>query len=514
MIPDTRQRSLFEAGIVEDGWKLESCISDFVNPDPELIFLGGTRLRDYLEARDSEWVIRLRTILQRLDLSGLRAVYHPSGRRPVDPIIVLGLILFGMIEGKWSLRELERLSNMDVRAWWICGGVTVDHSTIGKFILKHGGVFGGEVFERLTREVLKELHLGRTDVAGDGTVIEAVASRYGLLRQEAMREARQQSEAALAIDPDNEDAKNAVRDLQEAEAVLLARREKKELHGKSGEKTSVHPREPEACVQPLKNKTKRPAYKPSVLANELRIIVGQEVTSVNETEALPNMLDQHERIVGERVERLLLDAGYSNKKVFELAMAGDLDLLCPAGKADQDEWDKQGYEGKYHKQQFEYLERENIYRCPSGMALRLRESSIDARGATYEKYQCGDCIQCHQRSHCTTSQHGRTIKRYDVDQYKEVMQKVLQQSTAREKYRQRKAMVEPVFSELKLIQGLTRFSRRGLGKVRIEFALHCMAHNMRRAVRGRNASIVFYFSFEVTKARIFEKNRMTMMFWY
>jgi hypothetical protein len=51
----------------------------------------------------------------------------------------------------------------------------------------------------------------------------------------------------------------------------------------------------------------------------------------------------------------------------------------------------------------------------------------------------------------------------------------------RRRYRQRQAMVEPVFGVLKQRQGLTRFRRRGLAGVRREFALHVMAYNLGRA---------------------------------
>ena len=49
-------------------------------------------------------------------------------------------------------------------------------------------------------------------------------------------------------------------------------------------------------------------------------------------------------------------------------------------------------------------------------------------------------------------------------------------------------MVEPEFSELKGIQGLQRFRRRGLDKVRLKFALHATAHNLRRLVALTQAS--------------------------
>ena len=48
--------------------------------------------------------------------------------------------------------------------------------------------------------------------------------------------------------------------------------------------------------------------------------------------------------------------------------------------------------------------------------------------------------------------------------------------------RQRKAIVEPVFSALRQQRGLSRFRRRGLAGVKREFALHILAYNVARAV--------------------------------
>jgi hypothetical protein len=53
---------------------------------------------------------------------------------------------------------------------------------------------------------------------------------------------------------------------------------------------------------------------------------------------------------------------------------------------------------------------------------------------------------------------------------------------ARLAYSQRKAMVEPVFADLKECQKFRRFRRRGLVKVRVEFSLRATAHNLRRLV--------------------------------
>jgi len=59
---------------------------------------------------------------------------------------------------------------------------------------------------------------------------------------------------------------------------------------------------------------------------------------------------------------------------------------------------------------------------------------------------------------------------------------VMQQLGAQCVFKQRKAMVEPVFARLRGQQRLNRFSCRGLAAVRREFALHAMAYSLACAV--------------------------------
>ena len=77
---------------------------------------------------------------------------------------------------------------------------------------------------------------------------------------------------------------------------------------------------------------------------------------------------------------------------------------------------------------------------------------------------------------------GRRIRRLEGDEAKEALREVMRQPQAQKEFAQRQAMVEPVFSHLRIIQGLTRFRRLGLAGVKREFALHVLAYNLSRAV--------------------------------
>ncbi|MGH9485904.1 MAG: transposase [Terriglobales bacterium] len=57
----------------------------------------------------------------------------------------------------------------------------------------------------------------------------------------------------------------------------------------------------------------------------------------------------------------------------------------------------------------------------------------------------------------------------------------------RARHRRRKAIVEPVFGWIKNVLGFRRFSLRGLRKVRSEWAMVCLAVNLKRLQRLQTA---------------------------
>lgn len=61
---------------------------------------------------------------------------------------------------------------------------------------------------------------------------------------------------------------------------------------------------------------------------------------------------------------------------------------------------------------------------------------------------------------------------------KERMQRKLATRRGRRLYARRKAIVEPVFGQIKHARGFRQFLRRGLGRVQQEWALICTAHNL------------------------------------
>ena len=67
---------------------------------------------------------------------------------------------------------------------------------------------------------------------------------------------------------------------------------------------------------------------------------------------------------------------------------------------------------------------------------------------------------------------------------REQMKQKLASQAGRDLYRMRKAIVEPVFGQIKEWRGLRRFSLRGLDNVRGEWKLVCLTHNLLKLFRS------------------------------
>jgi hypothetical protein len=444
-----------------------------------------------------ERVIEMRSLVRELDYSKLLKPYPGVGRRPFHPAAMVGLIIYGLLSAQRSLRGLSQLAARDVGAWWMASGLIPDHSTIGKFIVMHADVLTEEFFEVTTRHMASTLGIRVGDAAGDGTVIEAAASHWKTIKLEAAQQAARDAEAAAAAAPEDSEAQakaqakaQATKQVEQAVAKRVARAEsmRKPTGG-----IKVSPTEPDAVVQPVKSGAVRPSYKPSVLANRERLIVGKEVVASDEPAAIPKLIEQHQAILGAPPETTLLDANYHDINTLQFFVQANLDVLSPSGTARGSNDFKKGAQQPFSKSHFAFDEERDVYVCPEGRLLERHSRGRETQGGLeFTRYTGRKCAGCPVKTQCTKAT-GRTIKRYDGEELKEAADRVLEHPEAKRKYARRKEMVEPVFAELRERQGLVRFHRRGLRSVRLEFALHCVAYNIKRTLSLRRQLIVAFF---------------------
>ena len=82
-----------------------------------------------------------------------------------------------------------------------------------------------------------------------------------------------------------------------------------------------------------------------------------------------------------------------------------------------------------------------------------------------------------------------TPKRWQNEPRANWMRTLLKSDNGRERYAKRKQTVEPLYGDTKHNKGFIRFHRRGRIKVRTEFRLLMMAHNLTKVHRRQIATV-------------------------
>lgn len=481
--PDDQQFDLFHGLPAESRTPVLRTARDsgrrFVTGDPKAIFIGTTPLPDYLKQAGQVAAFTVASLLDQQDWSVFEGRYAATGRAPYSPRLMVGLILYGVMQGVHSLRDLERLGRLDLGCMLVTGGITPDHTNIGRFIVQHEVSLTQDFFESLTGTIVKATGSDGTRVAGDGTVIEAACSHYKLLKEEAVKASAEAAQRALENDPLDATAQKKQQANAERLRIFEERKKARRRSGRATDTLVISRTEPEAMVQPLKRgRGNAPSYKPSVLANKNRIVTAMAVHPSMETKVIGAMLDQSKRVTGETVREVLLDAGYFDDSVIAATLERDVSLICPEGKTPGTP--KQS--AAFHKNQFQYDPTTDQYRCPQGQVMiLLRSLSATPGKRAYGLYGTTACEHCARRADCTKTK-ARHIRRHPEETLRDALRQVMEHPQARVIFSSRKAMVEPVFSHLREQQGLNRFRRKGLQQVKREFALHILAHNLSRAV--------------------------------
>jgi transposase len=446
----------------------------FNAPNPENITIGNTLLETHLKLAKQTLPLVITQVLDNQSWIAFEQRYSNQGRLPYAPRNMLGLILYGFMQGVSSLRGLEMLARLDLGCIWVTGGIAPDHANIGRFINMHSESLTESFFESIVQTTLLMTGSDIASLAGDGTVIEAACSHYKVCREEALKAAVEEALKALGKDPENSHLQSSVEQITKAVDIFDERKKNREANGRKSDTVSISPSEPEAMVQQLKcGRGYAASYKPSVLANEQRVVVAIAVDPSNENIVIPQMLDKAMKITSQKPEQLLLDAGYCTDNIINDTLERDISLQCPEGKKPGKPKDSK----KFAKGRFRYDATQDVYICPAGEQLIFITSVKDSEKTKGQsRYGNAPCQDCSLRFKCKTNKKGREVKRYAMDEHKDALREIMKHPKAKENYEKRQGMVEPVFSYLRQVQGLNRFRRKGLNGVRTEFALHMMAY--------------------------------------
>jgi transposase len=413
---------------------------------PEQELLLPPSLRDWLPENHLAYCVS--DVVDQLDLSAIESLYEEEdrGQPPYHPRMMTKILVYGYCVGVFSSRRIQKRLVEDVAFRVLAVGNQPDFRTIADFRKVHLPALE-ELFQQVLRLVLEmgALKLGR--VALDGSKVKANASKhkamsYGRMEEtekrlgQEVQELLKQAEAA-----DEEEDKRYGRErqgeelpeelqrretriarIQEAKKALEERaREKAKSEGKDRKKAEPAPKDQYNFTDPESRIMKGAdgfvqGYNTQVAVEPLlQLIVGQTVTAAaNDKQQLEPLVEAMKEQSGQGPEEVLADSGY----------------------------------------------------CSDGNLECLEEKKIEGFIAT-EKQKHGERSEPCKRG--PLPEDASRVER---------MKRKLKTKVGAAVYARRKCMVEPVFGQIKQARGFRQFLLRGLKKVRGEWALICMTHNL------------------------------------
>ena len=423
-------------------------------PDEELLLPPS--LRDWLPEKHLAYFVS--DVVDNLDLSAMDAVYgdEKRGQPPYDPLMMTKVLVYAYCVGVFSSRRIERRLVEDIAFRVLAADNQPNFRTISDFRKIHLKTLAG-LFEQVLQIALEAgaMKVGR--VALDGTKVKANASKHKAMSYDRMVEKQKQLKAevkqlleqAEAADAE-EDARfgqdrtgdelpaelerreTRLKKIQEAKRALSERaRQKAAAEGsdpkqaKPKEKDQYNFTDPESRIMKGADGFVQAYNAQAAVEPDLQLIVGQTVTqAANDKEQLTPMMEVIEQQSGQRPEEILADSGYCSEK--------NLEALESAGNPERR---IEGYIATERQKHDEHREP-----CPKG-PLPKDATRVDR------------------------------------------MRRKLKTKAGKAVYAARKAIVEPVFGQIKQARGFRQFLLRGIEKVRGEWSLVCLTHNILKCYR-------------------------------
>lgn len=413
-----------------------------------------------------------------LDLEALGFVERrrTNWRSPHAVRTLLKLVLFGAVERIIGYRALAKACAKNVSFLYLCNCDPPKKSSIWRFWRDHYLVLPG-VFDMLVQRAAEAGLIGMDLHALDGTKIRAASSMHTAVHRAGEQKKLKQLERKIEKLEDQRSAQ-PMRELrfqhEHAETQRQETLERVALLDKHGT-DHLHPNESEARVMKC---DPRPllAYNGQAVVDhesDLVVAIGLSAEETDHYQLVP-MMEETRRVLGAVAKMTDVDTGYTSGAQLHAAHEKHLPVLGPV----QPERDNKGL---LPKSSFAYDQERDVVVCPRGEELPLEDRRKMSQDAPCETaiYRCHNSA-CPERSGCTSDKKGRTVKRTpfddDLDRHRALMTEPAMQNL----YDLRKEIVEHIFGCIKGNDKFRRFSVRGLAKAFAQWALACIALDLRK----------------------------------
>ena len=476
-------------------------------------------------------------MIERMNIEPLLKQYKGGGTSSYHPKMMLKVLVYAYTQKLFSSRQIARALQENINFIWIAAGNKPDFRTINNF---RGSVLKpviNEVFTTVLEMLITQGYIRMEHYFLDGTKIEANANRYSFVWGKAIkknkaklegkiRELLQQIDEAqtaedkkygeedidgqrkegpvdiaaieakvkeldakLAKDPPEK--KSQLRRLTKVNRTLkeyLDRLQKytvqeKKLKGRNSySKTDEDATFMRMKEDHMKNGQLKPGYNIQI-GTEGQFIVGFSVhQNRSDTGCLIPNLEQLKQNLGRLPKQVIADAGYGSEENYEYLAKEGIPAYVKYNNFHREQ-KKAFKKAIFRVENLPYDREKDEYICPAGKRLRYRYDIGRTTDNGYRSkrriYECEDCTGCDLRSQCTRSEGNRRIEvGFRLNELKQAAKERLMSDEGKKLRSQRAIEDETVFGRIKQDWSFRRFLLRGLEKVKTEWGLLSIAHNM------------------------------------
>lgn len=505
----------------------------FRSYDPDQTLLFPQRIDRDIPKDDPVRI--LKSVIESLDLSGFKKLYHERGRSPYHPKMMLMVILYSYMNNVYSCRKIEKLLYRDIYYIWLSGYQKPDFATINRFRNRVKNEIG-HIFTLLVLILVEKGFVTLEVEYLDGTKIESKANKYTFVWRKSVERNREkllekirvllqqineqmaQDKAAdvdtLELTPQtlceiSKEFKEALGSAPEAKTKeeKAAQRGKnkmfKELE-RHGEKlaeynsrleqmegrNSISKTDPSATFMRMKedamcNGQTKPGYNLQISSENQFITDFALFPNPTDTLTFIPFLGSFPSRYGRFPKRVVADSGYGSEENYRFMDEAGIEGFVKYNRFHLEHRPRYKPD-TFHPDSLYYNEEGDYYICPMGQRMS-RTGTVQTRteGGYISQSACYRAIRCKGcplRCLCYKAKaNQRTIRvNHRLNAYK---RKACELLTSEEGIKERgRRCIEPeaVFGQMKSNMAYRRFRHMGKDKVVMDFTFFAIAFNIKK----------------------------------
>lgn len=521
----------------------------FRSYDPDQTLLFPQRIDRDIPKDDPVRI--LKSVIESLDLSGFKKLYHERGRSPYHPKMMLMVILYSYMNNVYSCRKIEKLLYRDIYYIWLSGYQKPDFATINRFRNRVKNEIG-HIFTLLVLILVEKGFVTLEVEYLDGTKIESKANKYTFVWRKSVERNREKllekirvllqqineqmaQDKAADVDPleltpqtlceISKEFKEALGSAPEAKTKeeKAAQRGKnkmfKELE-RHGEKlaeynsrleqmegrNSISKTDPSATFMRMKedamcNGQTKPGYNLQISSENQFITDFALFPNPTDTLTFIPFLGSFPGRYGRFPKRVVADSGYGSEENYRFMDEAGIEGFVKYNRFHLEHRPRYKPD-TFHPDSLYYNEEGDYYICPMGQRMS-RTGTVQTRteGGYISQSACYRAIRCKGcplRCLCYKAKaNQRTIRvNHRLNSYK---RKACELLTSEEGIKERgRRCIEPeaVFGQMKSNMAYRRFRHMGKDKVVMDFTFFAIAFNIKKLCsmmrkvdkKGRKAS--------------------------